>query len=255
MKKELTVDRLSVTICPDKYELGRAAADMAERCINQALKERGEAVVVLATGASQFEFLDALTKRPIDWKKIVAFHLDEYVGIDANHPASFRRYLRERIIEKVGIGTAYLIEGDAQNPEAECRRLESIFKRYSVDVAFVGIGENGHLAFNEPPAQFDDSASFKLVELNSQSRNQQLGEGWFKTLDDVPRYAITMTIPAVMASKAIVCSVPDLRKAEAVKNTLMEKVSPLCPASILRRHEKAGLFLDRLSASLLNFKR
>lgn len=251
MIKEFKIDRLSISIYNDKFELGRAAADMAEKYIYKALDERGEAVVILATGASQFEFLDSLSGRKIDWKRVVAFHLDEYVGIDASHPASFRRYLRERIIDKVGIGTSYLIEGDNPDVEAECRRLDGILKRYSVDVAFIGIGENGHLAFNDPPALFDDPATFKVVDLDEKCRKQQLGEGWFKTLEEVPRKAITMTIPAIMASKAIICSVPDLRKADAVKNTLMEKVTPHCPASIMRKHEQAYLYLDRFSASHL----
>jgi len=251
MANQFTIDRLSVSICHDKHELGRIAADTAEQCMGKALDERGEAVIVLATGASQFEFLDSLNRRRIDWKKVVAFHLDEYVGIDENHPASFRRYLKERIIDKAGIGTCFLIQGDARDTDAECKRLENAFKRYSVDVAFVGIGENGHLAFNDPPARFEDPVSFKTVELDPKCRAQQLGEGWFKTLEDVPHHAITMTIPAIMASKTIVCSVPDLRKAEAVKNTLMEKVSPQHPASILRKHGNAYLFLDPPSASLL----
>ena len=183
---------------------------------------------------------------------MVAFHLDEYVGISDTHPASFRLYLRNRIIEKVGIGTYYLIKGDNPDVEQECKRLDEIFSQYTVDVAFVGIGENGHLAFNEPPACFDDKQSFKIIELDVKSRKQQMGEGWFKTLDEVPEKAITMTIPAIMKSKTIICTVPDTRKARAVKNSLEESVSPLVPASILNKHDDVWIFLDMESASLLD---
>ena len=252
MQKNLKVDQLSINIYEDKYQLGKAAADVAEKCISSAIREHGKAVIILATGASQFEFLDSLTKRNLDWDKVVAFHLDEYVGISDTHPASFRLYLRNRIIEKVGIGTYYPIEGDNQDVEQECKRLDEIFSQYTVDVAFVGIGENGHLAFNEPPASFDDKQSFKIIELDVKSRRQQMGEGWFKTLDQVPEKAITMTIPAITKSKAIICTVPDARKAEAVKKTLSNDVSPEFPASILRQHPDTSLFLDIDSASLLD---
>ena len=252
MQNNFKVDQLSIYIYKDKYQLGKAAADAAEKYISNAIKERGEAVIILATGASQFEFLDSLTKRNLNWNKVVAFHLDEYVGISDTHPASFRLYLRNRIIEKVGIGTYYLIEGDNQDVEQECKRLDEIFSQYTVDVAFVGIGENGHLAFNEPPASFDDKQSYKIIELDVKSRRQQMGEGWFNTLDQVPEKAITMTIPAIMKSKAIICTVPDARKAEAVKKTLSNDVSPEFPASILRQHPDTSLFLDIDSASLLD---
>lgn len=252
MIAQLSVDQMSVRIYDDKNQLGAAAADLGEKYISAAINERGHAVIILATGSSQFEFLEALTQRQIDWKKVVAFHLDEYVGLSAGHPASFRRYLRERIIGKVGIPAFHSIEGDADVVEKECARLESLLSQYAVDVAFVGIGENAHLAFNDPPAQFDDPVKFKIVELDEVSRRQQLGEGWFKTLDEVPKQAITMTIPAIVASRAIVCTVPDARKAKAVKNTLMNNITPEFPASVLRRHPEATLLLDRFSASLLN---
>jgi len=254
MEDEFKVDLLSIRIYRDKYQLGRAAADMAEKYMTNAINERGEAVIILATGASQFEFLDSLSGRQIEWKKVIAFHLDEYVGINANHPASFRRYLRERIIDKVGIGTSHLIEGDNEDVEGECKRLGKLMERYKVDVAFVGIGENGHLAFNDPPASFNDKVKYKVVELDETSRKQQMGEGWFKTLEEVPKQAISMTIPAIMESKAIICSVPDVRKAEAVKKTLVFDISPDFPASILRKHPDATLFLENYSASLLDRK-
>jgi glucosamine-6-phosphate deaminase len=246
-----SVDKLQISVFENKILLAKAAADLAEQHINEAIKDRNKAVIILATGASQFEFLESLTQRQIDWKKVVAFHLDEYVGIAENHPASFRSYLRERIIDKVGIAHYYFIAGDCVDTEAECARLNNLFDQFSVDVAFTGIGENGHLAFNEPPASFSDRMNFKVVRLNDTSRRQQMGEGWFKTLDEVPEHAITMTIEAILTSRSILCTVPDLRKAEAVRKTIMEDISPWCPASILRKHKASCLFLDQASASLL----
>jgi len=251
MIRELKVNQLHICVFPDKYQLGKAAADQAERIIKTAIDERGEAVVILATGASQFEFLEALIIRNIDWSKVTSFHLDEYVGIPETHPASFRKYLKDRILEKVDFGKYFLINGECDDVEKECRRLEEIFNKYTVDVAFTGIGENGHLAFNDPPACFDDQLKFKVVNLDETSRKQQLGEGWFPTLEQVPARAITMTIPSIMNSKAIICIVPDMRKAEAVKRTLINEISPWCPASILRNHPNSHLFLDRKSAMLL----
>lgn len=252
MVQEFSVDQLRVCIYTSKYELGKAAAELAEKYICEAIKKQGEAVIILATGASQFEFLDSLVEKQLDWQKVVAFHLDEYVGISEKHPASFRRYLRERILDRVNIGNFYLIEGDKDDVEAEVRRLNLLFRKYKVDVAFTGIGENGHLAFNEPPANFQEKCVFKAVELDEISRKQQVGEGWFNFLEEVPKHAITMTIPAILDSKAIICTVPDARKAVAVKKTLTNNVSPNFPASILRTHPEATLFLDSESASMLS---
>jgi glucosamine-6-phosphate deaminase len=252
MVQEFSVDRLRVCVYTNKYELGKAAAELAEKYISEAIKKRGKAVIILATGASQFEFLDSLVEKQLDWQKVVAFHLDEYVGISEKHPASFRRYLRERILDRVNVGNYYLIEGDKDNVEAEVRRLNQLFSNYKVDVAFTGIGENGHLAFNEPPANFQEKCIFKAVELDEISRKQQVGEGWFNSLEEVPRSAITMTVPAIIDSKAIICTVPDARKAVAVKKTLTNNVSPNFPASILRTHPKATLLLDGESASMLS---
>jgi glucosamine-6-phosphate deaminase len=246
------VDQLKVSVFENKSLLARAAADLAEKYITHAIDKQGQAVIILATGASQFEFLESLTQRQINWQKVVAFHLDAYIGITEKHPASFRRYLRERIIDKVGLAHFYFIAGDCEDVESECARLDTLFDQYSVDVAFTGIGENGHLAFNEPPASFDDRMNYKIVRLNEASRRQQLGEGWFDRLEEVPKKAVTMTISAIMASKSIICTVPDMRKAEAVRKTLMEDISPWCPASILRKHSASNLFLDQASASLLH---
>jgi len=250
MMKEFSVDQLRICTYENNFELGKSAADFAEIQINSAIKTKGQAVIILATGASQFEFLDEITQRNLDWSKIVAFHLDEYVGISENHPASFRRYLKERIFNKTAIKEYYLIDGDCEDVEQEIKRLEKIFNQFHVDIAFVGIGENGHLAFNDPPAKFEEEACFKIVNLDKASRIQQMGEGWFDTIEEVPSQAITMTIPAIMSSSVIACIVPDGRKAAAVKNTITEAVSPLRPASVLRRHPQAVLFLDKESISL-----
>ena len=179
------------------------------------------------------------------------FHLDEYVGMSETHPASFRRYLRERLVDRVQPGTVHLIRGDAPNPLAECQRLNDLIGEYDVDVSFVGIGENGHLAFNDPPADFEVAHPYIVVELNEACRRQQLGEGWFPSLQAVPVQAISMSIRQIMRSQAIVCTVPDQRKAQAVHDCFTGEVTPLHPASILRQHGNTYVFLDRDSASLL----
>ncbi len=235
-----------------KEEMGKAAAKQAAKMLISAMKEKGEAVFVVATGASQFEFLEALVSTPsINWSKTTMFHLDEYVGIQENHPASFRKYLKEKLIDKVHPGTVYLIKGDAEDPESECERLNRIISTKEIDVSFVGIGENGHLAFNDPPGDFNTEKPYIIVELDEDCRRQQLGEGWFNSLNQVPGKAISMSIKQIMKSRNIICTVPDARKAQAVKNCLEGTISPEHPASILRKHEKVLLFLDKDSAKLL----
>ncbi len=235
----------------DKGILGTYAASMAGELIRAAQQERGRARIIAATGASQFDFLSTLTRLGgIDWKRVTMFHLDEYVGLPEEHPASFRRYLRERLIDKTGITDFHLLnpEGGA---EAECRRVGKLIREAPVDVAFVGIGENGHLAFNDPPADFETEEPYLVVNLDERCRRQQLGEGWFHTIDEVPNKAISMSIRQILKSRAILCIVPEKRKAEAVRATLCEPVSPAVPASILRTHPNTIMFLDRESASLL----
>lgn len=235
----------------DKKKTGEAAARKAAELLKKAIAEGERATFIAATGASQFEFLEALTSTPsIDWSRTTMFHLDEYVGLSETHPASFRRYLRERLIDIVHPGEVYLIEA-GRDPETECERLNQIISGYSVDVAFVGIGENGHLAFNDPPADFDTETPFIIVELDQKCRQQQLGEGWFAKLEDVPRRAISMSIKQIMKSKAIICTVPDSRKAQAVKDCFEGEVSPLHPASILREHRMSFTYLDKYSSALL----
>ena len=238
-------------VFPTKAQMAQAAAAKATDLLKEALDSQGRATFVAATGASQFEFLDGLTSDPaIDWPRTTMFHLDEYVGLLESHPASFRRYLKERLIDRVQPGTVHLIRGDAPDPQAECQRLNRLIAACEIDVAFVGIGENGHLAFSDPPADFEVDDPYIVVALDEACRRQQLGEGWFDSLEDVPRRAISMSIKQIMRSRAIVCTVPDRRKAQAVHDCLTGKVSPLHPASILRQHERAYLFLDAAAAAI-----
>ncbi len=243
---------MQIHVFDTKTEMAQAAGTRAAELLKTAIAQRGHATFVAATGASQFEFLEVLTSTPgIDWDKTTMFHLDEYIGLPADHPASFRRYLKERLIDKVHPGTVHLIQGDAPDPLAECQRLNQLISQYEIDVSFVGIGENGHLAFNDPPADFEVTDPFIIVELDKACRRQQLGEGWFTSLDEVPTRAISMSIQQIMRSKAIVCTVPDRRKAQAVLDCFTGEITPEHPASILRRHDRADVFLDAEAASLL----
>ena len=252
-QKEFKKENLIVKIFEDAREMGEAAAVSVAGILNRALKERGAANLILATGASQFRFLEYLQQQKIDWKKITVFHLDEYKGLPVTHPASFRKYLKDRILEKVKPRDVHFLQGDAPDVEAEVDRYENLLKAHPVDVACIGIGENGHIAFNDPPvADFDDPKLVKVVELDEACRRQQLGEGWFPTFEDVPTHALSLTIPAIMGCKAISCVVPDERKAEAVYNTLNAEISTACPATILRKHDQAVLFLDAEAASRLS---
>ncbi len=242
---------MHVRIFDTKEDMGRAAALAAADLLRSAVEYRGNARIIAPAGASQFDFLHALTCLPgIDWSKVTLFHLDEYIGMDDNHPASFRRYLRERLVSKVGIEDCHFLNPQP-DPAAECRRVGALITREPVDAAFVGIGENGHLAFNDPPADFDTEEPYLIVNLDLRCRQQQLGEGWFATLDDVPKQAISMSVRQIMKSRTILCVVPEARKAEAVRAALREPISPMFPASILRSHPDATLFLDRQSSSLI----
>lgn len=237
---------------PGNEEVGRAAAAALGRYLRDTIAAQGQARIVAATGASQFTFLAHLVAEPdIAWAGVTMFHLDEYIGLPPTHPASFRRYLHERLIDRVHPGACVLIDGEA-DPLLECRRLNELIQTAPIDTALVGIGENGHLAFNDPPADFETDEPYLVVELDDACRRQQLGEGWFSTLDDVPRRAISMSIRQIMAARKVVCIVPERRKAEAVRRCLEEEISPLCPASILRRHPDVELYLDEQSASLLS---
>jgi glucosamine-6-phosphate deaminase len=243
---------VQVKIFDTKQELGKAAAADAALIINQAIRDRDAAYVISATGMSQFEFLDALMPERIDWTKVTFFHLDEYVGLPESHPASFRRYLKERIAGRVQPRAFHFIDGEAGDVDDECRRVGRLITQQTVDVAFVGIGENGHLAFNDPPADFDIEEPYIVVTLDDACRRQQVGEGWFKSIDEVPSQAISMSIKQILRSREILCIVPDQRKAEAVKASVELIVSPMHPASILQTHERVTLYLDRDSSSLLS---
>lgn len=245
---------MNVKILNDKYELGKAAAAVGAAKIRDAIAGKGYANVILATGASQFEMLAALLEeKNIDWSVVSFFHLDEYVGLPISHPASFRKYLWERFISKLPVPPAafYPVNGTAKDLPGELMRLENIIKANPIDVAFVGIGENGHLAFNDPPADFETERSYLVIDLEERCRRQQLGEGWFPTLDDVPRQAVSMSVNQCMKAKCIINSVPDLRKAEAVQKALEGPVTNMVAASKLQEHPDCWTFLDKLSASLL----
>ncbi|HEX3185598.1 MAG TPA: glucosamine-6-phosphate deaminase [Pyrinomonadaceae bacterium] len=245
---------MQINIFTTKAELGQAAARDAAVIINHAIAERNSAYVIAATGTSQFEFLDALMLEPIDWRKVTFFHLDEYADLPESHPASFRRYLRERIVSRVHPRAFHFIDGEADDVYDECRRLGQLITQQAVDVAFVGIGENGHLAFNDPPADFDTDDPYIVVNLDDACRRQQVGEGWFTSTDEVPAQAISMSIKQILRSLEILCIVPDRRKAEAVKASVELNVNPMHPASILQTHERVRLYLDRDSSALLSHR-
>lgn len=244
---------MKLHIFDSKVEMGKAAAECAASQLQRAIATRGEANLILATGASQFEMLASLVEQPVDWSKVTVFHLDEYIGLSDEHPASFRKYLRERFEEKVeDLGAFHYVNGEAEDPEAECDRLGALISGLTIDVACIGIGENGHLAFNDPPADFDTERPYLVVELSTRCRQQQLGEGWFPSLDDVPTHAISMSIQQIMKSEAIVCTVPDARKAEAVQRTFEDPISPQIPASILRQHSQCDMYVDKPAVQALS---
>lgn len=234
-------------------EMAAAAAGSAAEAIKKAIKAKGRANIILATGASQIEMLGCLTAgEGVDWGKVRMFHLDEYIGLGPDHAAGFGKYLRERFVAKVeGLGAAHFVAGEAEDPQQECERVGRIIAEHPIDAALIGIGENGHLAFNDPPADFETEEPYIIVELDERCRKQQLGEGWFATLEDVPGRAISMSIRQILTSACLIVTVPDRRKAEAVKNALEGEVTPMCPASILQQHGDCKLFLDAEAASLL----
>ena len=244
---------MKIIRCASVTELGQRAAAHGADAMRAAIAERGAATIVVATGASQFEMMANLVAAPdLDWGRVTAFHLDEYVGMSEEHPASFRRYLRERFIEKLPVPLAAFHPIDGQgDARAECARLNELLAPLAVDVCFAGIGENGHLAFNDPPADFETTAPYIVVDLDEACRAQQMGEGWFATLEAVPKQAISMSIQQIMSAHAVICSVPDERKARAVKTCLQGEVSNRAPASILQTHADAAIYLDPAAAALL----
>jgi len=241
-----------IRVFDDKNSLAKTAAAEATRAISSAIANRGGARLVAATGASQFEFLEILTSTPgIDWQRVELFHLDEYVGLPARHPASFCEFLLERLISKTGISHHHLLDGNA-DPAEVVRLASEAITLSPIDVTFAGIGENGHLAFNDPPADFQTEQPYLIVDLDEACRRQQVGEGWFPNLSDVPKRAISMSVRQILKSKEILCIAPDDRKARAVQACFEGAISPMAPASILRTHPNATLYLDRNSARLLS---
>jgi len=244
---------MEIVLSENKQLLGLKAANRGAELIRKAIRLNGKANIIVATGASQFEMLNELVKEDVDWSVVTAFHLDEYIGISENHPASFRKYLKERFVDLISLKEFNYVNGET-DPYNECTRLGKLISEHPIDVAFIGIGENGHLAFNDPPADFETEEPYLVVKLNEACRRQQLGEGWFPTFNDVPEKAISMSIKQIMKSKAIICTVPDERKATAVHDTILNEISPECPATILRTHTNAVLLLDLAAASLVRDK-
>jgi glucosamine-6-phosphate deaminase len=240
-----------IKVFNNKREMAKVAAEQAASILRAAIADQGRARLIAATGAAQFQFLEVLTELPdIDWQRVEMFHLDEYIGLPESHPASFRKFLQERLIQKTGITQHHLLNGD-EDPAKVVRKVGRELISAPIDVAFVGIGENGHLAFNDPPADFETEEPYIVVTLDEACRRQQLGEGWFPTFEDVPKRAISMSIRQILKAKQIVCFVPDARKANAVKACFEGEISPLAPASILRTHPDTTVYLDVNSATLL----
>ena len=247
---------MKINIYANKKETSKKAALKAASLLNEIIHQKGTATFVIATGVSQLDFIDTLiAEGNVDWSKTRMFHLDEYIGLPETHPASFRKYLKEKFISKVDrIKESNLINGDAVDPQKECDRLNRILQNEIVDIAFVGVGENGHLAFNDPPANFEIEDPFIVVNLTKSCRKQQVGEAWFNSIKDVPQKAISMSIKQIMKAKNIICTIPGERKAQAVKDCFgTDNISPMYPSSVLKKHKNCFVFLDFDSAKYLSF--
>ncbi len=255
--QESQAEALWVRTCASLEVMAAEAAAAAQKRLRAAIATRGEARAIFATGNSQLRFLEKLTALSgIDWGLVTLFHMDEYLGIDDKHSASFRRYMRENFEEKVRPKAFHYLKGDALEPLAECRRYAALLAENEIDLCCMGIGENGHIAFNDPPvANFFDTERVKLVKLDEACRRQQVGEGHFASIEAMPQYALTLTIPALLNVRHILCIVPERRKAEAVRDALHGPVSTACPASILRRQDHATLYLDDGSSALVDFSK
>ncbi|MBE5751949.1 MAG: glucosamine-6-phosphate deaminase [Clostridiales bacterium] len=241
---------MKLIIKQTKEEMGKLAAQHTAKLINEAIAKQGYARILLSTGASQFPFFDEIVKENVDWSKVEMFHLDEYVGISEDHPASFKRYLLDRFVNKVNPGKAYLINGQG-NPEETIANLTALLNDKPVDVGLIGIGENAHIAFNDPPADFYDTRAYKVVTLDQRCLQQQIGEGWFKNVEETYKQAISMTCPQIMKCKSIISVVPYKVKAEAIYNTLTRDLTPEVPATLLKQHADCTVYCDADSASLL----
>lgn len=251
--KTFQADALTVHVYENRFLLGQAAAQIANEYLVQLLEKQGHAALILATGNSQIQFLDELVRiGQIDWSVITLFHMDEYLGIDGNHSASFRRYMRERVEQRVRPKAFHYLEGDALEPIKECDRYSKLLSAQPIDLCCLGVGENGHIAFNDPPvADLNDPLKVKIVQLDRACRMQQVGEGHFPNLESVPPYALTLTVPALCSAKKILCVAPEKRKAQAVKSMLKGPIGSACPATALRRQPQATLLIDLESATLL----
>ena len=244
---------MRIRVFNDKVTLARAAADQAGNAMRRAISERGRTRIVAATAASQSEFLDSLTRtQGIDWQNVEVFHLDEYIGLPITHSGSFRKMLLEQLVWKTGVNIYHLLDGDTTDPVEVINRVGRALTSEPVDIAFLGIGENGHIAFNDPPADFATEDPYLIVNLDETCRRQQVGEAWFGDLSEVPTQAISMSVRQILKSKEILAVVPDARKAQAVKKCFEREISPMAPASILRTHANATIYLDKDSASLLS---
>ena len=241
---------MKTIICQTPEDLGAKAAVHCAQIINKAIEEKGYANIVLSTGASQFDTLSSLINQPIDWSRVTVFHLDEYVGMSIEHKASFRRYLNERFVSKVNLAEFVPVDGEGEKYEKItqlCKRIDDV----EIDIALIGIGENAHIAFNDPPADFDIEQPYILVELDQDCRNQQVGEGWFDSIADVPTHAISMSVQQILKSKVILSCVPYLVKADAVFKTINNDINPATPATALKNHPDWTLYIDKDSASKL----
>jgi glucosamine-6-phosphate deaminase len=254
--KTFNAEKLNVVIGEDRPAVGKLSAQHVSKIIRQLLEKQDEVRIVFAAAPSQNEFLDELSKdSTVDWSKVVALHMDEYIGLPENSDKSFGVYLTEHFYGKVKLKKVYLINSHAHEYEVECKRYEALLKVRPIDIVFLGIGENGHIAFNDPPyADFNDTEWVKIIKLDDKDKAQQVNDAGFKSVNEVPSTAYTLTIPSLMSAKYLSAVVPGVRKAEAVRNTLTAKISEECPATILRTHPNVTLFIDKDSASLLNNK-
>jgi glucosamine-6-phosphate deaminase len=252
--RSFPVGKAQVTIFSSRASLGSAAAAQGAELINAAIVRKGRARVIIATGNSQQDMVAALVQSPrIDWKSTAVFHMDEYLRMSADHPASFRHWLHKHLLDRVSPAEVNLLQGDAEDIEVEIRRYEGLLLEDTIDVCFLGIGENGHIAFNDPHvADFNDPRIAKIVSLDEICRKQQVGEGHFPAINDVPRQAITLTCTGLMRSESLICCVPEARKAQAVRNSLQGEITTNCPGSLLRTHPNATIYLDQESATLLS---
>jgi len=247
------VEQSTVRVYPTKSEMGQAAAVEGSKKIQAAIAQHGTARIMVATGNSQQDMMEALVRnQDVDWSRVEVFHMDEYVGISPDHPASLRYWFQKHMLNTIKPAKLHLIKGEAQDSSEECLRYENLIRSAPIHVCLLGIGENGHVAFNDPHvADFNDRQTVKKVDLDSRSRMQQVKEGHFREIEAVPHEALTVTCPALLSAESMVCCAPESRKAEAVRNALLGPVSTSCPASILRSHPNVSIFLDADSASLL----